>query len=262
MADGSVRSSADSRACSEKLFGVVACSSAVKWGGAKTVGERHVNLLADLKNNEQWRIFDGTCPQLPTDEEIFKFKGFVMSGSVSSVHDDELWIRELENFVRKIASNGRTKLVGICFAHQLMAKALGGEVGPKPDGQFVCKNEEIVVGDELSYSPFFQEITESLGRKLTIPQSHGECVTVLPPGARSLAKSKTCDHEIVLFKDNMMGVQSHPNLVPQLVIDKILPSLLSKEKITDCYRQEAVKSFQLPCHNTQLNKALKKFLDS
>lgn len=57
----------------------------------------------------------------------------------SSANDDKPWIRRLYAFIASTrATHPRIKLFGICFGHQLLARALGGKVdkidGPRDFG--------------------------------------------------------------------------------------------------------------------------------
>src|SRR5262245_43448587 len=62
----------------------------------------------------------GELPSSPDDADAW-----LTTGSRHSVNDDEKWIRDLEAFVLRVHDTG-VPFVGICFGHQLIAKALGG----------------------------------------------------------------------------------------------------------------------------------------
>ncbi|KAG0165648.1 hypothetical protein DFQ30_008175 [Apophysomyces sp. BC1015] len=76
--------------------------------------------------------------RLPTIEEVKAYDALVFTGSLSSVvapaEEDEKWIIDLKDFIRKVYYNPtiHTKLIGICFGHQAIASALGGEVRGNP----------------------------------------------------------------------------------------------------------------------------------
>lgn len=75
-----------------------------------------------------WQACDGELP--PADDAA---DGWVITGSVASVNDEAPWMRALEQRVRE-RDACRQPTAGICFGHQLVAKALGGRVGPSPGG--------------------------------------------------------------------------------------------------------------------------------
>jgi GMP synthase-like glutamine amidotransferase len=70
-------------------------------------------------------VFDSHLGRLPPD--IAAFDGIIISGSPHSVYEDEKWIRDLEAFAREVTDSA-TPVFGICFGHQLLARALGGVV--------------------------------------------------------------------------------------------------------------------------------------
>ncbi|MEX1167072.1 MAG: gamma-glutamyl-gamma-aminobutyrate hydrolase family protein, partial [Hydrogenophaga sp.] len=59
--------------------------------------------------------------------------GIVITGSHAMVSDREPWSEALLPWLRR-AVECQTPLLGICYGHQLLAHALGGEVGFHPGG--------------------------------------------------------------------------------------------------------------------------------
>ena len=55
------------------------------------------------------------------------------SGSRRSAYEDEPWIEDVGELIARLAAERRPH-VGICFGHQLTARALGGEVEPAAAG--------------------------------------------------------------------------------------------------------------------------------
>ena len=88
-------------------------------------------LLRQVDPTLEFQTWDVEAGELP--EELGAAEGYIITGSKSSVYDDKPWIRALEDFVRH-AHLARRKVVGICFGHQLIARALGGLVDKSSDG--------------------------------------------------------------------------------------------------------------------------------
>ncbi|KAL5042228.1 hypothetical protein BDW71DRAFT_211358 [Aspergillus fruticulosus] len=59
----------------------------------------------------------------------------VLSGGKADASSSEPWVLGVLDFIRKIAyDSSKTKMLGICWGHQAITRALGGEVRPVPAG--------------------------------------------------------------------------------------------------------------------------------
>jgi len=66
---------------------------------------------------------------LPSDEDLEHLQAIVIPGSVRSVCDDSESNIKLAAFIKHVYDDfPGVKLVGICFGHQMLARALGGTV--------------------------------------------------------------------------------------------------------------------------------------
>lgn len=84
------------------------------------------------------QCYTGSLPPLDT---LRDYNAVFITGSHYSVYERRAWISQLKAYLR-LAIHGRrvpVKFIGICFGCQVLADALGGKVGPNPDGTFVCK---------------------------------------------------------------------------------------------------------------------------
>jgi GMP synthase-like glutamine amidotransferase len=75
-------------------------------------------------------VFDVQAGKLPASAK--DCAAYVVTGSNAGVYDDLPWIPQLMDFLR--SARGEAKLVGICFGHQAIAQALGGQVVKSPNG--------------------------------------------------------------------------------------------------------------------------------
>ncbi|TFK23996.1 cytoplasmic protein [Coprinopsis marcescibilis] len=68
---------------------------------------------------------------LPIDEKLNDYDGIIITGSPASAYDNVPWINNLVEFTKHVAdTRPKIKLIGICFGHQIIARALGGECVP------------------------------------------------------------------------------------------------------------------------------------
>ena len=243
-----------------KLFGVIVCDSQAKWGGPQGISQRIQDMMRE--NGERWMTFIAEHGEFPTEDELKNFQGIYIAGSKSSVNDEnQPWIQQLETFIQQAYDLKKPKISGICFGHQAIAKALGGRVAKNPSKKFVCCNEEIVISDNENRSSFLHKLRAISEKKpLRILASHGECVVELPKGARSVASSVSCNHEIVLYSENIIGIQSHPDFVIEDLSDIILPSLLDGNIFTKEEYEAAKESLKMPNVCSDVAKAVCDFL--
>ena len=90
--------------------------------GDQTDFYNYIFNLADPTIN--LRFYDVVLDHYP--KSIDECDGYLITGSKLSVYDAEDWIRKLENYVQ-LLNEKKKALLGVCFGHQLIAKALGGK---------------------------------------------------------------------------------------------------------------------------------------
>ena len=122
-----------------------------------------------------YAVFDivGDAPPSPDACDAY-----VITGASAGVYDDLPWIAPMENFLR--AAKGRVPLVGICFGHQLMARAFGGRVEKSAKGWCAGLHAYQVVDRE----PWMDG-----AETIAIPASHQDQVVAAPPNARTVLAS-------------------------------------------------------------------------
>jgi GMP synthase (glutamine-hydrolysing) len=129
--------------------------------------------------------------------------GFIMTGSSASVTERAPWMLRAEAHIRAIAA-ARVPFFGICFGHQMLAQALGGEVAKNPQGREVGS----VFLDRLGSDPIMQ----GLPPRFSVNTTHVDTVVRLPPDARRLASTTLEANAAFAMGDTIRGVQFHPEL--------------------------------------------------
>ncbi len=147
--------------------------------------------------------YDLTADQFPVS--VDECDGWIITGSTSSVYDDEPWIRRLESLVQEMIEE-RRKLVGICFGHQMIGQALGGRVGRAAQGWGIGIREVAVLEFETWMDPE--------ARHFRVVHSHADQIVEPPPGIRVLATTEHCPISMLAYGDHVIGIQGHPEFVP------------------------------------------------
>ena len=105
-------------------------------------------------------------------------------------------------------------ILGLCLGAQMLAHALGGEVGKLPDGPEVGFHEMALTpaGRE---DPMFKGIPW-WSRQF---QWHEDAVLSAPPDARVLATSKRTPIQAFAVGTSSYGLQYHPEYTRELVVE-------------------------------------------
>jgi GMP synthase (glutamine-hydrolysing) len=146
-----------------------------------------------------WAVHDvRTDAPLPGPRDA---DAFVITGSSSSVTERAPWMLRAEALVRGI-EQARVPLLGICFGHQMIAQALGGEVKKNPRGREIGT----VRVERLLDDPLFA----GLPRSFDVNATHVDAVVELPPHAEVLATTSLDPVAAFCVGDRVKAVQFHP----------------------------------------------------
>ena len=89
------------------------------------------SFLEQSNSNFDIETFDCKKIIFPTVTEIDNYDGFIISGSNSSVNDNDDWIKQLKAFIRVLRLKNK-KVFGISFGNQIISSAFGGVVSNNP----------------------------------------------------------------------------------------------------------------------------------
>ena len=145
--------------------------------------------------------FDVAGGQLPGVDD---FPALVITGSSAGVYDPLPWIAPLKSFL--VEARGRTALVGVCFGHQVMAEAFGGQVIKSPKGWGVGLHSY----DVRTARPWMDGVGT-----FKAPASHQDQVVAAPPGAEVVAGSEFTPFGMLDYgSDRAISLQLHPEFEP------------------------------------------------
>ena len=203
-------------------------------------------LVRGADSSARFTTWDVEAGIHPSEGEIDSVDGFIITGSKSSVYDDKSWIRDLEGLIQTLHAK-RKKMVGICFGHQIIAKALGGLVSKSEKGWGVGINvydltdlpfepadeagmnkadakrtadsaqTHILEPQTLESKPLEPQTLEHKPlehKTLKLVASHQDQVEALPPGARTIATNAHCENAGFVMGDHIFTLQGHPEFIP------------------------------------------------
>ena len=145
---------------------------------------------------------------LPSPDEC---SGVIVTGSHAMVTDNLPWSLQIESWIPSLVA-AEVPLLGICYGHQLIGRAMGGEVGCNPNGREIG-TVAVTLTSESKKDPLFQGTPAIFHAHAT----HAQSVLKLPPDAHLLASNT---HEAVhAFRIGACawGVQFHPEYTTEVM---------------------------------------------
>jgi len=197
--------------------------------------------------NIKWQFFDVTKEELPTSVNLCD--GYLISGSRHSANDNKPWISSLMLFSKDV-HDANIPIVGLCFGHQILAKALRGKVEKARQGWGIGHKQYRVNGHETN-------LLLEADSKITVPVCHQDQITRIPDGSIRVASNDHCENFILVFGNHTLGIQGHPEFE-----GKYINALIEYKKndLTDNEYISAKRSKACPEDSKILRKVILDFI--
>ena len=128
--------------------------------------------------------------------------GALITGSPAMVSHREAWSETAAEWLATAHAAG-LPLLGVCYGHQLLAHALGGRVGPNPNGRRMGRVTVDVLDPD---DPLLGRFAPSESFHV----SHVEAVLEPPAGAQVIGSATHDPFHALRFGRQAWGVQFHP----------------------------------------------------
>ncbi|KAH9833616.1 Paeruginosa anthranilate synthase component II [Teratosphaeria destructans] len=185
-----------------------------KYGGYGNLFAKLLNAGADKfreKDSVPWPELDISKYDVVNTEvypNLSDVDAVLLTGSKYNSFDNDPWILKLVDFTRKILNQNRVRLIGVCFGHQIIGRALDVKVARSDRGW------------EISVTPvaLTQKGKDLFGiEDLAIHQMHRDIVYEYPPGIEALGSSPRCEVQGMYAKGRLITVQGHPEFDGDIV---------------------------------------------
>lgn len=190
-----------------------------------------------------YEVHRGRFPVAPQECDAW-----LCTGSQYSVYEKLDWIDALSDFIKRIKESQR-RFVGVCFGHQMLAHALGGEVAKASQGWGVGVHRVDVLRQEPWMEPALKEVR--------IPHMHQDQVQRLPPDGVVLGRSDHCEVGMFRVGDSMLGIEGHPEFTAAYNKGLIC---IRRERIGEKRAQEALASLGQPSDGATVAKWIARFI--
>lgn len=185
------------------------------------VGSTFATEVERLGDFEEWvrrGLGDMPCPvavvnaeageALPAPERC---AGVVVTGSHAMVTDNLPWSVAIERWIGELVA-ASAPFLGICYGHQLLGRAAGGEVGYHPQGR-----EAGTVAIELTPEGQRDALFDGIPPRFAVHATHSQSVLRLPDGALRLACNSFEPNHAFRVGESAWGVQFHPEYTREIM---------------------------------------------
>jgi GMP synthase-like glutamine amidotransferase len=188
-------------------------------------------------------VFEGA--PLPDPSSL---EAILITGSAAGVYDDYAWLDPLRAFIRDAYAQ-KTSILGICFGHQIMADALGGDVRKSEKGWGLGRHTYAV-----QQRPSFMGNAPA---SLAVACSHQDQVIVPPAEAEVILASEFTPNAGLAYKNGAaLSFQPHPEFADDYTTALVE---LRRGNAPEEVVETALKSVANPSNSTEVAVYLGQF---
>lgn len=177
-----------------------------------------------------------------------RLEAIVITGSPAGVYEDHAWLPPLRDFIRG-AYAAKTPMLGICFGHQIMADALGGDVQKSGKGWGLGRHTYRVLGrpDFMANAP----------ETVSVACSHQDQVLVPPADAEVILASDFTPNAGLFYKSGKaLSFQPHPEFLDDYALALVN---LRRGNAPDAVVDGGISSFAQSSDSARISDYIAKF---
>lgn len=175
----------------------------------------HPGVLRDFMREDGIGIHTVELDEGESIPALHDFDALLVMGGPMDVWEKAThpWLEPEIAAIRDWVEVRKRPFLGFCLGHQLLAEALGGEVGPSATPEIGVMTVELT--DAGTESPFLAGVP----RQIPCFQWHSAEITRVPDGAHVLACSPACPVNAMSWGHNALSVQFHVEITAETITE-------------------------------------------
>ncbi|KAE8152082.1 class I glutamine amidotransferase-like protein [Aspergillus avenaceus] len=163
----------------------------------------YISSLAHASPDAETTFYDPISTTYPDPKD---YDVIILSGGKADASSTAPWVLNELDFIRGLVTRyPNKKLVGMCFGHQAIARALGGEVRTVPGGPVAAVRDIRLTEAGREFFSFAAGIGS-----FRVPKFHVREVAKPAPGFVALAEDNEC---FVNERNTILSFQGHPEIL-------------------------------------------------
>ena len=200
-----------------------------------------------LSPTMEFQYFSAIRQQLP--ETFDQDDIFLITGSKFGVYEAEPWIQELLAWITKAYTAG-SRFIGICFGHQALAQALGGQVEKSPKGWGLGVRTLEMDSDKQAQIDYGKA-------QFSLIYSHQDQVVQLPENAVTIVGDEFCPNAGFYIDHQVIAFQGHPEFT-EVYARRLLTR--RADRFEKDFFQSAMSSLSQPTDAASLGRAIIQYM--
>ena len=175
---------------------------------------------------------------------------WVMGGPMDVWQEEEHpWLKAEKEYIKHAVKDKGKPYLGLCLGHQLLAEALGGDVGPSDTPEIGVM--DVILTDQGASGVFLDDFEE----RFSCLQWHSAELKRLPEGASVLATSHDCAVQAMSWGTRACSVQFHVE-IEEDTVDNWAQIDAYSDALEKSLGAGAVETLRRTCHDqmSEFNK--------
>lgn len=213
---------------------------------------------AGISEEYDIKVYDAQQGELPALEQLGQtIKAVWVTGSAHDAFESDEWIVKLADFLNKVITKELVPVIGICFGHQIIGRALGGQLKRNSKG-WELGIESVEISSDPEIQQLFQHVSKE--NKYNILEVHQDIVSSIPSEYKIIGSTPKTAIQGFYKKNTVLTFQGHPEFNKEIVRD-ISVNIRKKDHITQEVLQSSLDKLQTKEHDgLELAKVILKFI--